>query len=222
MAKERKGKKEVIAYYRVSGDKQDFAGQKLCVLEYCSKHNYKIKETVEYKVSTSKKRDKRGIDDLVQLVHQPNSPRIIVCSELSRFGRSISEILGLVDEFVREYGCGLIFIKEGLILDEVEAERDITTHVMLTQFALLADIEKRLIRQRVKEALAARKAAGVILGRPKLKSKLDTKEDEIKGMLEIGIKQKFISKKLGCTEATLSNWLKRKRKKWMIDDDKKK
>jgi DNA invertase Pin-like site-specific DNA recombinase len=214
---ERKEKKErvgCIAYYRVSGDEQDFAGQKLCVLEYCQKHNFKIRQSVEYKVSSSKKRQARGIDDLVEIVSGKDSPKIVICSELSRFGRSVSEVLRLVEEFIREYACTFIFVKENLVLDKEESSRDISSHVMLTIFCLLADLEKKLIRQRVTEALNARRKAGVVLGRPKGESKLDSKEDEIKGMLTIGIKQTFIARKMDCTEATLSNWLKRKRKEW--------
>lgn len=217
--KKRKKPVRVIAYYRVSTNKQEFARQKLDVLEYCNKYDYKIKETIQYKASTSRKQKERGIDDLIKAVHEPGSPRTIICAELSRFGRSVSEILRTVDEFIHEYGCRLIFVKENLVLDE--AATDMTSEIMVTIVALFAQIEKRLIRERIKSALNARKAAGVKLGRPKMKSKLDPKEDEIRGMVKIGIKQKFIAKKLNCTEATLSNWLKRKRKEWVADDEKK-
>jgi DNA invertase Pin-like site-specific DNA recombinase len=209
-------KKQAIAYYRVSTSRQDFERQKLDVFEYCNKHDYKIKKTVQCKVSSSGKRKERGIEDLIGTINEPKSPRTIVFAELSRLGRSLREILELVDEFVQGNGCRLIFVKENLVLDKEVT--DIASEVMLTIFALLAQLEKRLIRERIKSALSARKAAGVILGRPKMKSKLDTKEDEIRGMVKIGIKQKFIAKKIDCTEATLSNWMKRKRREWAVDD----
>lgn len=85
------------------------------------------------------------------------------------------------------------------------------TKVMLTMFSLFAEIERDLISERTKDALAAKKEQGIKLGRPRGKSKLDTREDEIRGMFEMGVKQKAIALKFNCTEATLSHWLKRKR-----------
>ena len=85
-------------------------------------------------------------------------------------------------------------------------------------FSLLAEIERDLISERTKSGLAACKARGIKLGRPPLKSKLDPKEEEIRGMIEIGVKQKAIARKVGCTEATLSNWLKRKRLQWAMGE----
>jgi DNA invertase Pin-like site-specific DNA recombinase len=55
---------------------------------------------------------------------------------------------------------------------------------MVTLFSLFADIERELISLRTKEGLAAARAAGKHLGRPKGKlgwSKLSGKEDEIQG-----------------------------------------
>jgi DNA invertase Pin-like site-specific DNA recombinase len=139
----------------------------------------------------------------------------VVFSELSRLGRSISEITRLVDELVQVYGVNLHFVKEGLILKQ--GKQDMTTKVMLSTFSLMAEIERDLISERTKAGLAARKAQGVKLGRPRNKSKLDQHETEIQKLIEMGIKQKALAKKFECTEATLSLWLKRKRKEWMND-----
>lgn len=76
-------------------------------------------------------------------------------------------------------------------------------------FSMAAEIERDLISQRTKEALAARKKAGVTLGRPKGvgKSKLDAYRPEIEALLANGSTQKFIAKRYGTTEANLSRWL---------------
>ena len=45
--------------------------------------------------------------------------------------------------------------------------QDMTTKVMVTLFALFAEIERGFIFSQTKEALAAKKAQGIVLGKPK-------------------------------------------------------
>lgn len=80
---------------------------------------------------------------------------------------------------------------------------------MAMVFSMVSEIERDFIGSRTKEALAAKKRAGVKLGRPKGsgKSKLDPYREEIEGMLAIGVTQKRIAEKYGATEANLSRWL---------------
>jgi DNA invertase Pin-like site-specific DNA recombinase len=208
----------VFGYCRVSTEEQDLQRQKLEILEYANKHGWTVEEFIKVKVGSSKTEAQRGIDKLREAA-AAGKVDIIVFSELSRFGRSVGEISRLVESFVNEYGVELHFIKENMQLRK--GPRDIQSKVTLTMFSLLAEIERDLISERTKSALAARKAAGVILGRPKMRSKLDIKTDDIRGMIAMSIKQKAIAKQIGCTEATLSKWLKHKRKKWMVDDSNK-
>jgi DNA invertase Pin-like site-specific DNA recombinase len=205
--------KKVTGYCRVSTEKQELQRQKYEILEYANKQNLKVNKFILAKVGSKKSEAKRGIDKLKALA-EAGKIDIILFSELSRFGRSVGEIARLVKTFVSDYGVELHFIKENMVLRK--GQSNISSKVTLTMFSLLAEIERDLISERTKSALAARKKAGVILGRPKLKSKLDNKEDEIKAMIEMSIKQKAIAKKCDCTEATLSNWLKRKRKEWIV------
>ncbi len=78
-------------------------------------------------------------------------------------------------------------------------------------FAMAAEIEHDLISSRTKEALKARKAAGVVLGRRKGpgKSKLDQYKEEITALLKNGSAQKFIANRYKTTPANLHNWLKK-------------
>ena len=87
----------------------------------------------------------------------------------------------------------------------------IQSKIVAMAFSLAAEIERDLISARTKEALRARKAAGVKLGRPKGpgKSKLDPHRPEIEALLANGSTQKFIAERYSTTESNLSNWLKK-------------
>jgi DNA invertase Pin-like site-specific DNA recombinase len=78
-------------------------------------------------------------------------------------------------------------------------------------FSMAAEIERDLISSRTKEALKARKAAGVQLGRPKGpgKSKLDPHKDEIVALLKNGSTKTFVADKYKCSLPNLYNFLKK-------------
>lgn len=207
----------VFGYCRVSDSKKgDLQRQKLEIHEYANRHGWNIEQIIHAKVSSRKTEAERGIDKL-RAAAEAGDVDIVIFSELSRLGRSVGEIARLVDEFVEKHGVELHFNHGNMKL--TKGPKDMTTKVMLSTFSLLAEIERDLISERTKSALAARRAQGVRLGRPPMQSKLDPREDEIRGLVVMGVKQKAIAKKMACTEATLCNWLKRKRKEWMVGDD---
>jgi len=76
-------------------------------------------------------------------------------------------------------------------------------------FSMAAEIERDLISKRTIEALQAKKAAGMKLGRPTGpgKSKLDHYRPEIESMLRQGSTQRFIARRYGTTPANLRHWL---------------
>src|SRR5208283_1795610 len=76
-------------------------------------------------------------------------------------------------------------------------------------FSMAAEIERDLISSRTKEALKAKKALGIQLGRPKGpgKSKLDQYRPEIEALLKNGSAKSFVARRYGVSEATLYNWL---------------
>ncbi len=79
-------------------------------------------------------------------------------------------------------------------------------------FAMASEIERDLISKRTKEALVAKKASGMKLGRPKGvgKSKLDQYRPEVEALLNNGSTQTFIAKRYNTTEANLHHWLRQR------------
>lgn len=77
-------------------------------------------------------------------------------------------------------------------------------------FSITAEIERELISKRTKEALRARRASGVKLGRTKGpgKSKLDANREEIVALLNNGSTKSYDAKKYGTTLPNLYYWLK--------------
>jgi DNA invertase Pin-like site-specific DNA recombinase len=197
---------KTIAYLRVSTDQQELKNQKFAILQFCQREGIQIDDWLEVTVSSRKSIKKRKLDQLLESVSPGD--RIIV-SELSRLGRSVGQIAMLVAELI-DAGIGLVCIKEGIRTGNGK-KLDITSKVQITMFSLFAEIERDLISERTKEALAARKAQGVKLGRPKGKgkSKLDQHREEIQALLANGSTKAWVAGYFKTSQSNLYNWLKK-------------
>jgi len=82
---------------------------------------------------------------------------------------------------------------------------------MITLFSLFAELERDLVSARTRESLAAKRAAGVKLGRPKGpgKSRLDPHADQIREFVGKGVSLASIAKIVGTSYGTLHHWVKR-------------
>ena len=87
----------------------------------------------------------------------------LVVSELSRLGRSLGQIVAILDALAKA-GVAFVAMKENI---RIEGQRDIQTKVMTTLFALFAEVERDLISGRTREGLAKARSSGRKLGRPK-------------------------------------------------------
>jgi len=183
---------KTIAYLRTSTDKQDLSHQKLEILEFARRQGLHVDEYVEITISSQKTSKQRRIDELVQML---NKTDVLIVTELSRLGRSTAEVIAIVNALV-ERNIRLIMIKQNLDIHR----QDMNSKIIITLFSLFAELERDLISQRTKEALAAKKAQGQTLGKPKgtlQKSKFDNEAARIKELLGYGLSVRKIAKVLG-------------------------
>lgn len=190
----------VIGYLRVSTADQDLEKNKADILHLANDKRLGSVEWVEEKVSGVKDWRKRKLGEVLPSLKAGDT---IITPELSRLGRSTLQILEVMKE-AKERGIAVHAIKGGWSLNGT-----IESKILLSVFAMVSEIERDLISARTKEALKARKAAGVKLGRPNGpgKSKLDPHREEIVDKLKLGVPKTKIAKRYGTTEANLHNWL---------------
>lgn len=180
---------KTVAYIRASTDKQDVNNQRHEILEYTNRQSLTIHEFIEVTVSSKQSSRQRRIEELQERL---DSGDTLIVTELSRLGRSTGDVILLINQLV-SCGVAVTIIKQNLHLNR--ESQDMTAKVMVTLLALFAEIERDFISLRTKEALAAKKAAGVILGKPKgviQKSMYDKDRARIEELLQHGVPQKRI------------------------------
>ena len=173
-------------YIRVSSDKQTVENQRCEITKFCQANKIVVNGWIEETISGTKNYTKRQLGTLLEKVKQDD---LIICTELSRLGRNLFMIMEILNICMTK-DCRVWTIKDNYRLGE-----DIQSKVLAFAFGLSAEIERNLISQRTKEALARKKAEGVILGRPKGRKsshvKLSGKETFIKELLnhEVSIRK---------------------------------
>ena len=195
---------KTVAYLRVSTAQQDVRSQRLAILEYARKHDFHIDDFIEATASGQASEKRRRLDELMNVLQ--HGDRLVV-SELSRLGRSLGQIVAILDALAKAAGVAFVAIKENI---RVDGKRDIQTKVMTTLFALYAEVERDLISERTRQGLAKAKSSGRKLGRPKGSlsvSRLNGKEDNIRRFLELGVSKTAIAKLTGVSRTTLYNFM---------------
>lgn len=200
---------KTLAYIRVSTDRQDIKNQRHEILEAARSKNITIDDFIEITISSRKTSKKRRIDEITQNLEASDT---LIVTELSRLGRSTAEVIALVNELI-ERNIRIIAIKQNL--DVSKHRHDMASKVIITMFSLMAELERDFISVRTKEALAAKKSQGVLLGKPKgtiQKSKFDKDQDRIKELLKLELSARKVAKLLGLKNHIALNTYIRKRK----------
>ena len=195
----------IYGYIRVSSDKQTVENQRFEINNFCEKNEMKIDGWIEETISGTKAYNKRQLGILLKRVKKDD---LIICAELSRLGRNLFMIMEILNICMTKE-CKVWTIKDNYRLGE-----DIQSKVLAFAFGLSAEIERNLISQRTKEALARKRAEGVTLGRPKgrktspEKHKLYGKRKLISELLAVGMSQRAIAKICKVDRNTLARFLK--------------
>ncbi|MCY4254484.1 MAG: master DNA invertase Mpi family serine-type recombinase [Flavobacteriaceae bacterium] len=193
----------VYGYIRVSTDKQTVENQRFEINRFCQEETLVVDRWIKETISGSKNIEDRKLGRLLKRLKKDD---ILVCTELSRLGRNLLMIMGVLNQCMKNE------VQLWTIKDNYRLGNDINSKVLAFAFGLSAEIERNLISQRTKEALARKKAEGVILGRPKgsksSKTKLTGKEKQIKELLDKRVSYSAISRILNVHRLTVSKFVK--------------
>lgn len=189
-------------YIRVSSDKQTVENQRFEILQFCKREGIMVDGWIEETASGAKAYDKRQLGRLLGRVKKDD---LIICSELSRLGRNLFMIMEILNHCMMKE-CRVWTIKDNYRLGD-----DIQSKVLAFAFGLSAEIERNLISQRTREALARKKAEGVTLGRPVGRKsshvKLSGKEEIIRDLREHGVSISEIARIYKVHRNTVSSFI---------------
>jgi DNA invertase Pin-like site-specific DNA recombinase len=204
MASKKEGDKgQAWAYLRVSTDRQDADNQRLEILRVAGEKDLGAVRFVEETASGRKSWRERRTKEILDEMKEGDA---LIVSELSRLGRSMLEVMEILSQ-ATDRGLRVYAAKGNWQLDGT-----LPSKIVASVLAMAAEIERELISQRTKAALATRKAAGVKLGRPTGpgSSKLDKHVDAINEMIELGVPFTKIAKKFETSVPNLRVWRKKR------------
>ena len=186
-------------YVRVSTDHQDCNNQKLGIENKAKSLGLTIDKYIEDAgISGTKEPEERALGGCLE---QLKPGDVIICSELSRLGRKLFMVMRILEHCMK-IGASVYTVKDGYVLGD-----NIQSKVLAFAFGIAAEIERNLISQRTKEALAIRRAAGYKLGRQfgsrNRCHKLDGQYININEMLDRNITKVMMAHRLNVSVSTL-------------------
>ena len=193
----------IYGYIRVSTDKQSVENQRYEINQFCDGNKLRVDRWIEEVISGAKDVGDRKLGALLEKMTRGD---VLICAELSRLGRNLLMIMSILNRCMNKE------VQVWTIKDNYRLGADISSKVLAFAFGLSAEIERNLISQRTKEALARRRSQGVILGRPKGVSyhlrKLVGREREVQKLLDEKLSITGMGRVLGVSRETVMTFLK--------------
>lgn len=192
----------IHAYIRVSTERQDSENQRFEILKFADARKWTIDQWCDETVSGSKSFRDRALGEVLTGL---NGGDCLIVTEISRLGRSLMEVMTILHDCMGR-DIKVYSVKEGFELGD-----NISSKVLAFAFGLAAEIERKMISQRTKEALARKKSEGVRLGRPRgsysRETKLTGKDDQIRELLTKRVSITSIAKIMGVSRGTVYNYV---------------
>lgn len=149
---------KVIGYIRVSSDQQDAQKQEHLLLKYAQQQHLQIEEFIQIAISSRKDPQARRIDELFNRL---DAHDILLVAELSRLGRNMFEVLNLINQ-LGEKQVQIDFVRQPELSTAGPHGK-----LLLAIYSYFAEAERDFISVRTQQGLAAARASGKQLGRPK-------------------------------------------------------
>ena len=135
----------VIGYIRVSTEQQSILNQKHKLLEYAQMNKLIIDEFIELEISSKKPQKDRLLDEVFNKLNSGDS---FICTELSRLGRNMLEILNLIEKF-NHANIKLVFINQPELSTN---KNEALSSLLLAIYGYFAQTEREIISERTKES----------------------------------------------------------------------
>ena len=196
----------IFGYIRVSSDRQTVENQRYEIMKFCTEQGLCIDGWIDETITGTQNYKRRKLG---KLLHKTRKGDMIICSELSRLGRNLFMVMEILN-LCMERGCRIWTIKDNYRLGD-----DINAKVLAFAFGLSAEIERNLIAQRTREALARKRSEGMHLGRPTgsvykaNKLRAHRYDAEIRAMRRRGASLNEISCTLGINRNSLKRYMDR-------------
>ena len=195
----------IVAYIRVSTEVQSYQGQQYEIRMWSERHQIRVDRWEQEKVSGTMRVEKRTLGKILRKMKKGD---ILIITELSRLGRNMMMVMSILNT------CSQKGIQIRSIKDNFELSDSLNSKIIAFAFSLAAEIERNLISQRTREALAAKKLSGVRLGRPAgssaKKDLFESRRADIETKLAAGATRVSIARELRVHPNTLARYLKGK------------
>jgi DNA invertase Pin-like site-specific DNA recombinase len=177
--------RQAVIYARVSsvGDRQSTDRQVLDLQEYAKSAKLDLVNTFEEHISGAKKNQDRPV--LTQAIDfcKENGVDMLLCSELSRVGRSSFEVLATVKDLI-DHKINLYLQKEKFTLLDDEGKPSMLAPIIISVLSTCAQLERDNIQFRLNSGLKRYIERGGVIGRPKGSGKThEEKREQYKELL---------------------------------------